>query len=345
MTEKLNTFLLHCIVETTKFENEYISIPETIHSINYKDLTTITRKIDPAIAEQPGMHEAELKVLLASYQQININIFQNLTILPLRFGIMVDQEEQVEEFMANSYIHIKWALNNLRNKAEFAVQLFWDLDTVLQNISKDENWLKEAVKSIDINDKIQLGKLLFQSAEKLKRQIIDSIHDKLSNVSIDSSEGRSADDSIIFNRSYLINRQDEAEFDKAMEELGNENESYLSFKYIGPIPPYSFAPLEFKKGNYELIDKARRRLELPEKAHLDDIKASYRRLALKYHPDKTDGDKESYKLFKEIDEAYKILESYCHSYSSSLEDGKNAVFSFSRDEVEKVFIAERLLIR
>ena len=39
----------------------------------------------------------------------------------------------------------------------------------------------------------------------------------------------------------------------------------------------------------------------------DDIKRSYRRLAMKYHPDKNPGDKESEAKFKECAEAYEVL--------------------------------------
>src|SRR5215475_11403342 len=39
----------------------------------------------------------------------------------------------------------------------------------------------------------------------------------------------------------------------------------------------------------------------------EDLKKAYRKLALKYHPDKNPGDKEAEERFKEIGEAYQIL--------------------------------------
>ena len=42
-------------------------------------------------------------------------------------------------------------------------------------------------------------------------------------------------------------------------------------------------------------------------ASLDDIKKGYRKLAIKYHPDRNPGDKEAEEKFKEATEAYEVL--------------------------------------
>lgn len=48
-------------------------------------------------------------------------------------------------------------------------------------------------------------------------------------------------------------------------------------------------------------------LEVDRNATIDDIKKSYRKLAMQYHPDKNPGDKTSEEKFKEVSEAYSVL--------------------------------------
>src|SRR5688500_20060181 len=55
-----------------------------------------------------------------------------------------------------------------------------------------------------------------------------------------------------------------------------------------------------KRDYYEVLGIAR-------EASLDDIKKAYRKLAVKYHPDKNPGDKDAEEKFKEAAEAYGVL--------------------------------------
>lgn len=57
-----------------------------------------------------------------------------------------------------------------------------------------------------------------------------------------------------------------------------------------------------------MLEKYYKILELNSSASKDDIKRAYRRLAMKWHPDKNqDNKEEAEKRFKDISEAYDIL--------------------------------------
>jgi len=55
-----------------------------------------------------------------------------------------------------------------------------------------------------------------------------------------------------------------------------------------------------KKDYYEILG-------LQKGASEDEIKKAFRKQAIKYHPDKNQGDKEAEEKFKEINEAYQVL--------------------------------------
>lgn len=55
-----------------------------------------------------------------------------------------------------------------------------------------------------------------------------------------------------------------------------------------------------KRDYYEILDVSRN-------ADANEIKSKYRKLAIKYHPDKNQGDKEAEDKFKEATEAYEVL--------------------------------------
>ena len=55
-----------------------------------------------------------------------------------------------------------------------------------------------------------------------------------------------------------------------------------------------------KRDYYEILGVSREATE-------DDLKKAYRKLAMKYHPDRNQGDKDAEAKFKELNEAYDVL--------------------------------------
>ncbi|MBI4639613.1 MAG: GvpL/GvpF family gas vesicle protein [Candidatus Tectomicrobia bacterium] len=315
-----------------------------LETVFYRDLAAVVSSLD--LGRFEGQDKEHLKADLVKYQQVNLFLLAHSTMVPLRFGTTARDRDQVEEVLGRLYLQLKRFLNRLRGKVELVVQAFWDLPKILREIGNGEaSSLNQEIfqrrGQTDPREVLEIGRKLFEMAEARKKVIAETIHSRLSPLARDSSEGPQQGEAMILNRSYLVDRGKEPLFDEAMNRLGNEYEGDLTFRYIGPLPSYSFVNIELTRGNFALVDQARKTLGLSEKTSWNRIKAAYRNLVSIYHPDRNRNDPQAEERCKEVMEAYEILEAYCQSYEGEI----TGDYFFAREEVEQTFILKERLSR
>jgi len=84
--------------------------------------------------------------------------------------------------------------------------------------------------------------------------------------------------------------------------------------------------------NFTEIDEARRLLGLDEAATLKEIKAAYRALAHRHHPDKHGGaGEENEATMKGLNRSYKLLLDYCGDYKYSFRE-EDVARTYPHDE-------------
>ncbi len=88
--------------------------------------------------------------------------------------------------------------------------------------------------------------------------------------------------------------------------------------------------------DFRQIDEARKILGLDKEASLMEIKSAFRKLTLKYHPDKCgkENRKNCEETFKKIKRAKDIIEGYCLNYQISFGEKEVRKNAASRDEIE-----------
>ena len=284
-----------------------------------------------------GQQEEAHKAHLLKYQQVNSFLFgqagQN-GMLPLKFGFTASNDEEVGRVLEQAYVQLRSYLDRLQGTMELVIQVSWELPAILQGIVKDKPELAGV-------DPVQAGRLLFEAAESKKRQLVAAIHGKLSPLAKDYSDAPTKTEAMIFNRSYLVDKDKEQLFDDAVDAVATEFEDALTFRYIGPLPVYSFVNVELNQGNFAMVDKSRKILQLPEKASWESIKSAYRQLIMAYHPDKNPDDPQAAQRTKEVVSAFEIVKAYCQSLPG-FGDQENPLgeFSFAQEAVEKAFILD-----
>ena len=308
-----------------------------LETISYGDIAAVVsplRTIQFDQSDREAIRESILK-----HQEVINRIFTTHTVVPVRFGTIADDPTQVKELLKKVYLQIRAALKKLPGKIELVVHASWDLSAVLQEVKRE--FTRGLAQTIDLQEKIAIGRRVFEVIEARKKVIVEAIHKGLHPLALDFSVRKPEGEEMIFDCSYLIEREKETLFDEALNRLANEYEGRLTFKYIGPLPPYSFTRLEISQGNFEVVEEARKTLGLPEKASLEEIKACYRRLSLAHHPDRNPGDPRAVERFRHVAQSYEILEAYSEDNRWL---GEGGIYSFTRDDVESaVMVSGRRL--
>ncbi len=324
-----------------------------IEIVYYRDIAAVVssidiRRFDPGSSGKDlyAQKEGILKSDLLKYQQVNLSLLKQASssaVIPLKFGFTARDRQQVEEVLRGAYIVLRTLLSRLKGKVELVIQVLWDLPKILKEI-RDKCGLPDSLNSqSQIQDPqliVEVGRMLFEAAEGRRENFIRVIHNNLSSLSISFCDGPRNAEAMILNRSYLVEKEREPLFDGAVDLLGTEHEGYLSFRYIGPLPAYSFANIELNRGNFALVDRARKTMQLPEKASWKQIRASYRKLVLAHHPDRNPGSPLAGERCVEVVEAYEMLSSYCRSLPNFIEGREAGQFSFAEEDVEKVFVVQ-----
>ena len=331
---------IYCVIREKK-DQKFGSI-----GINNREVGLIRYKdIAAAVSPTPVINfdrfsKENLTQYAATHQKVNEFLMKDYDVVPMAFGLIAQNQDDVLGILEKAYLQFNMALQKIAGKGEFAVQIFWEEKKFLEELAHNNpeiQKLKQESQSLvtGIIAKLKLGKLIFEALENKRKEYLRDVENSLKECSLGSRSGKLLDETMIGNISFLVEKKAESEFDKKMQELGKKYGEKLRFKYIGPMPSYSFVNINLKMGNFEVVNEARKLLGLNEEASLEGIKKAYYRLSQEYHPDKVRGKEEE---MKKIIQARAVLANYCQSCAEFLGKVEDQKYSFKKEDVENSLI-------
>lgn len=292
---------------------------EVLKPVIYKDITALVS--DTSIVNFDEFDKEDMHKYVTAHQQTVEALAKNINIIPMRFGMIVKKEKELIDILKRAYLQFTLALHKISDKVEFILQVICGEQAFLEEIGTSEEF-REGKETAPMTQ-LELGRMVFELMEKRLSQYKSDIQAELQKIVLDIRPSKLIDKDMVLNQSLLIKRAQESKLDEVINTL-SEKYGKLKFKYFGPLPIYSFVDIDLSLGDFELVDRARETLQLPEEASLFDIKQTYRRLALLHHPDKLGSEEE----MKRLAQAYETLENYCRNY----------VYSFKENDIQKIVI-------
>jgi hypothetical protein len=287
---------------------------------------------------------------LARHQQVIEHVLQRFPVLPLKFGTTVENEEKVGSILRLGYDDFRRALDGLKDKVQVELVATWELTSVLEDVAHEEPIARMKTSIGDdsspasIRDRVRLGEMIKRSLDRRRQEYEQAALQRLVPRSLELRRNPLFHDSLVMNLAVLLEKGQQEEFDSSLDVLDQELGGRLTFRRVGPLPPYSFSTVEIRSVARPEIDQARKLLRIGGSASVSEIKKAYHRLARRFHPDAQSGGRDggSDTRFAEIKGASNLLMSYCRAQLARREHRSRPVdeqqCSFEPDAIDEAVL-------
>lgn len=266
---------IYGIIKTNKrksYSPSDINDDEEVYTVDYQDIACVVS--DSPIQDYSSMLKETLGHLLIRHQTIIEKVMKNHTIIPMKFGTFVSDNDEVIEVLKRGYSQLKELFSTVDGKVELDVAATWnDLNSIMKEIGEEDKKIREFKTEIikrppsqTLQDRIKIGMMIKDALDKRREKEQAHIINYLKKLIIDFQKHQVMDDKMILNCAFLLEKRKEPDFDLKLEELDKEYQQKVNFRCVGPLPPYSFSTCQLKKVEYSQIDKARRLLCLSGEA-------------------------------------------------------------------------------
>lgn len=182
-----------------------------------------------------------------AHQKVIEEVFKTQDVLPISFGTVVaDFEELKQKILKAKARELLSLFKAIKGKIELGLKAFWpDMRFVFQEIAKNSQTIQRLRKSkkLTFQEKILAGELTAKLLEKQREIEKEKIMEPLRNMAENFKEDKLWGDDMILNTAFLIKKNKEKEFDKAINTLAKQCAPGIKFIYVGPLPPFNFIKL------------------------------------------------------------------------------------------------------
>jgi DnaJ-domain-containing protein 1 len=249
---------------------------------------------------------------LVAHQFVLEKVMARFTVLPAKFGTMVEHVVEVITFLEKGYALLSDELDKMAENIELDVVAQWELPKVMAAIFRDSPDIQRkqrefALKGsqVAVEEKVTLGQQVAELLQTRKASSTQLILQALKEEAVDFCLHDVANDEMILNAAFLLQKKHEEAFNEAVARLDQKLENAVNFRVVGPLPPYSFATILLENIAPIKVEEARKTLGLHSEITDKAVRDAYRQLAQKSHPDTGGGA--NVQDFSRLHDAYRTL--------------------------------------
>jgi hypothetical protein len=178
------------------------------------------------------------------------------TTIPMRFGMVIDSEDLVrEDLLVRHASEFSDLLRKLDGHVQMTVRAFYAEDALLREVAENDPEIVRRTAAIQglselesRQARIELGQLIAERVTARREQDEQALVDRLSPFATEVRVDPPTSERVALNAQLLVRRDRRSALDEAVGVLSAALKDQLAIRYIGPLPPYSFADLSLEAG-------------------------------------------------------------------------------------------------
>lgn len=171
------------------------------------------------------------------------------TVLPMQFGVVFGDAEAVRrDLLEGARDELVDLLAQLEGRVELMLKGYYREDVLLREIAADvpevgdlQAAIRELPEDASYPQRVRLGELIAGEVEARRQHDTEQTLAALEPFAVAAYPGDPQHEWMALNFAFLVERESVGEFDHAANELAAAHEGRVDLRYVGPLPPHSFA--------------------------------------------------------------------------------------------------------
>jgi len=223
---------------------------DELHTVCFNDISAVvsdapTKKYRVS-RENSLAHEKAIEEVMTEY-----------TALPVRFATVAEDEDKVKRILEKEHDRFEGLLDSIKNKTELGLKAMFKEETIYKNILEkyeDIKRLKEKIAAIPPEkshyQRMEIGKMVEEALQSEKEIARDDILNSLEPLAVEVKTNDTYGELMIVNAAFFVEKEKEADFDQQVQQLDDKYGEKVTFRYVGPLPPFNFVNIMINTEDY-----------------------------------------------------------------------------------------------
>jgi hypothetical protein len=205
------------------------------------------------VSDVPAGWRAANRTDLQAHDRVLNQLVGESAVIPMRFGVVMASDDEVRERLLTRRSNELGALfERLAGRVQMSVKAYYVGEALLREVLRRHPELKRRSDAIEgqplpasQRERIALGQDVAAALEEQRELDQDLLVAPLSEPADDVRVEAPAAERQALNLQLLIRRDRRTQLDAAVTRLATEHGDRFAFRYVGPLPPYSFTEMQW----------------------------------------------------------------------------------------------------